>query len=158
MRQSWRTGVNFGVTSGVITTLGLVVGLHAGTHSNLAVIGGILTIAVADALSDALGIHVAEESREILSPREIWMATLATFASKLIVALTFLLPVLLLPLARAVMVSALWGLGLLAALSYRLARSRNERPLLVIGEHVGIALAVIVVTHMLGTWVAKVFS
>ena len=47
MTQSLRTGANFGVTSGVITTLGLVVGLHAGTRSDLAVIGGILTIAVA---------------------------------------------------------------------------------------------------------------
>jgi len=54
--------MSFGLTSGIITTLGLIVGLHSGTHSKLAVIGGILTIAMADALSDALGIHVSEES------------------------------------------------------------------------------------------------
>ena len=54
MKQSLKTGFSFGLTSGVITTLGLMVGLNAGTHSRLAVIGGIVTIAVADALSDAL--------------------------------------------------------------------------------------------------------
>ena len=61
-KHSLRIGFSFGLTSGIITTLGLMVGLHAGTHSRLAVIGGILTIAIADAFSDALGIHISEES------------------------------------------------------------------------------------------------
>ena len=55
MREAFRTGASFGLTSGVLTTLGLIVGLYAGTHSKLAVMGGIFTIAIADALSDALG-------------------------------------------------------------------------------------------------------
>ena len=42
MRPSWKTGVSFGLTSGVITTLGLMVGLYSGTHSRTVVIGGIL--------------------------------------------------------------------------------------------------------------------
>lgn len=48
------TGVFFGATSGVITTVGLIAGLYAGTESVVAVLGGILVIAVADAMSDAL--------------------------------------------------------------------------------------------------------
>ena len=32
MRESVKTGISFGLTSGVITTLGLMVGLHSGTH------------------------------------------------------------------------------------------------------------------------------
>jgi len=60
MRHSITTGFSFGLTSGVITTLGLLVGLNSGTHSKLVVIGGILTIAIADAFSDALGIHISE--------------------------------------------------------------------------------------------------
>ena len=42
-----RTGLFFGATSGVITTLGLITGLNAGTKSITAVLGGILVIAVA---------------------------------------------------------------------------------------------------------------
>ena len=57
-----RTGLYFGATSGVITTIGLIAGLNAGTNSVAAVLGGILVIAVADSLSDALGIHLAEEA------------------------------------------------------------------------------------------------
>jgi hypothetical protein len=54
-----RTGIYFGLPPGVITTLGLIVWLHAGTQSTVTVIGGVLTIAVADACSDALGIHIS---------------------------------------------------------------------------------------------------
>ena len=52
MHHSIQVGLSFGLTSGIITTLGLMVGLASGTNSRLAVIGGVATIAVADALSD----------------------------------------------------------------------------------------------------------
>jgi len=77
--HSLRVGISFGVTSGSITTLGLLVGLSAGTSSRPAVLGGIFTIAVADSLSDALGIHASEESEGIHGQREVWTATVATF-------------------------------------------------------------------------------
>ena len=41
MQEQLRTGMAFGLTSAVITTLGLMVGLHSGTHSRLVVLGGI---------------------------------------------------------------------------------------------------------------------
>ncbi|MEO0185998.1 MAG: VIT1/CCC1 transporter family protein, partial [candidate division WOR-3 bacterium] len=75
LKHSLKTGFSFGSTSGIITTLGLMVGLHSGTHSKIVVIGGILTIAIADAFSDALGIHVSEESENKHSTKEIWEST-----------------------------------------------------------------------------------
>ncbi len=39
MKHSIKTGVSFGLTSGIITTLGLMVGLNSSTHSRIAVIG-----------------------------------------------------------------------------------------------------------------------
>lgn len=81
MKTSWKTGISFGLTSGVITTLRLMVGLHSGTHSRAIVISGILTIAIADATSDALGIHVSEESKNSVPVSQVWEATLATFAA-----------------------------------------------------------------------------
>lgn len=62
MKDSIKKGVSFGITSGIITTLGLIIGLEAGTHSKLIIISGILTIAFADAFSDSLGVHILEES------------------------------------------------------------------------------------------------
>jgi VIT1/CCC1 family predicted Fe2+/Mn2+ transporter len=153
MKTSWKTGISFGLTSGVITTLGLMVGLHSGTHSRAIVIGGILTIAIADAMSDALGIHVSEESKNSSPTRDIWEATLATFMAKFVIALTFVVPVAVGPLDRAIVISVVWGLLLLIVLSFFVARAQAIAPWKVIGEHLLIALCVVAMTHAVGDWV-----
>lgn len=153
-----RTGVFFGATSGVITTVGLIVGLYAGTESVVAVLGGILVIAVADAMSDALGIHLAQEADPDSTSEHIWSATISTFLTKFIVALTFAVPVLWLPLETAVMVSIGWGLLIIALLSWFLARSQQNAVLPVVLEHLGIAIAVIIISHYIGVWVHTAFA
>lgn len=153
-----RTGVYFGLTSGVITTLGLMVGLNAGTHSVLAVVGGILVIAIADSLSDALGIHMSKESEENSDHREVWIATATTFITKFMTSLSFIVPVLLLPLDKAITISIIWGGVLLALLSYYLARTQDRRPLPIIGEHLLIATIVIIASHWTGKWIHYTFS
>lgn len=154
MKHSVRVGFSFGLTSGVITTLGLIVGLHSSTHSKVVVIGGILLIAIADALSDATGIHISEESENRHSAREIWESMTCTFFSKFAFALTFILPVLLLELPVAVVVCVVWGLSVLAILSAYIARQQRAKPHRVILEHLAIAIAVVVITHWIGDWVA----
>ena len=52
--------------------------------------GGIITIAVADAFSDAVGIHISEESEKRHTEREIWESTLSKFFFKFIFALAFI--------------------------------------------------------------------
>jgi VIT1/CCC1 family predicted Fe2+/Mn2+ transporter len=153
MKTSFKTGLSFGLTSGVITTLGLMVGLHSGTHSRTVVIGGIVTIAIADAMSDALGIHVSEESKNSGPTRQIWEATVATFVAKFVIAMTFVAPVVSRPLDQAIVISVIWGLLLLAVLSFFVARAQAIPPWKVIGEHLLIALCVVVITHAVGNWV-----
>jgi len=153
-----RTGLFFGATSGVITTIGLITGLNAGTQSVTAVLGGIFVIAVADAMSDALGIHLAEEADPETSHQHVWQATIATFVTKFVFALSFSVPLLLLPLGPAVIASVVWGLLVIVVLSYFLARSQDESPLFIILEHVGIAIAVVVISHLIGVWVAATFG
>ncbi|MDH5545039.1 MAG: hypothetical protein OEZ43_05565 [Gammaproteobacteria bacterium] len=157
-RAAISTGLNFGLTSGVITTLGLIVGLHAGTNSMQAVVGGILTIAIADSMSDALGIHISKESEVSASKNEVWIATLVTFLTKMGMSLSFLVPILLLDLNKAITVSVAWGLTVIAALSYYLSRKSGESSLSVVGEHLTIAVAVIFATHYVGDWVAIRFG
>jgi len=158
MKNPLRTGFSFGLTSGIITTLGLMVGLHSGTHSKLAVVGGILTIAIADAFSDALGIHVSEEARDKQPQRQIWLATASTFLTKLIFALTFIVPVLMFELLTAMIVSVIWGLLILGIFSFLVAKTQKTEPVKVILEHLVIALIVIVIAHFTGEWIALRFS
>jgi VIT1/CCC1 family predicted Fe2+/Mn2+ transporter len=153
-----RTGVFFGATSGVITTVGLIAGLYAGTESVVAVLGGILVIAVADAMSDALGIHLAQEADPDSTSEHIWSATFSTFFTKFIVALTFAVPVMWLPLETAVMASIGWGLLIIGLLSWFLARSQQNAVLPVVLEHLGIAIAVIIISYYIGVWVHTAFA
>jgi len=153
-----RTGLFFGATSGVITTLGLITGLNAGTHSMTAVIGGIFVIAVADSMSDALGIHLAEESDPNATTHHIWSATISTFVNKFIFAISFAVPLLLLPLDQAVIASLVWGMLVIVVLSYFLARAQNASPVLIVAEHLGIAILVVVLSHLIGAWVGRTFS
>jgi len=149
MDGSWKTGFCFGFTSGIITTLGLMVGLHSGTNSTLAVAGGVVTIAIADAFSDALGIHIAKESENHHTQKEVWSATISTFLSKFLFALTFLVPILLFDLSTAV--------NLLAVLSYVIGKAGKEKTWKVVAEHLLIAAVVILITHQVGDWVSVVF-
>jgi VIT1/CCC1 family predicted Fe2+/Mn2+ transporter len=153
-----RTGLYFGATSGVITTIGLITGLNAGTRSVAAVLGGIFVIAIADAMSDALGIHLAEEADPNTSHGHVWAATISTFLNKFVFALSFAVPVLLLPLDLAVSVSLVWGMFVIVVLSFFLARAQNASPILIIGEHLGIAVVVVVLSHLIGVWVSRTFG
>mgnify|MGYP006289803275 CR=1 FL=1 len=157
MKISLVKGITFGLTSGIITTLGLIVGLSSGTHSKSVVIGGILTIAIADSLSDALGVHISEESENKHTDREIWESTISTFLTKFLFALTFIIPVLSFNLDTAIILSVIWGMIVLISISYFMAKSSNEPCLRVILEHVIIAIIVITLTHFSGKWINKLF-
>lgn len=157
MKHSLKTGFSFGSTSGIITTLGLIVGLHSGTHLKLAVLGGILTIAVADAFSDALGIHVSEEAENVHTTKETWESTISTFLAKFIFTLTFIVPILIFSLSTAILISVIWGLFLLAIFSFGVAKATKSKPTKVVAEHLIIALLVIIITHYLGDWISSIF-
>jgi VIT1/CCC1 family predicted Fe2+/Mn2+ transporter len=156
-RHAVDVGLSFGLTSGVITTTGLMVGVYSGTASTAAVLSSIVTIAVADALSDALGIHIAEESENVHSPQEIWVATLITFVAKFCIAASFAIPVLIWPLRTAVMINIGYGIAIQTIYNYIIGKRQKGKVAYVIAEHLLIALAVVVSAHYLGQWIGKKF-
>ncbi len=158
MKPSLKVGFGFGVTSGIITTLGLIVGLQAGTHSRSVVIGGILTIAIADTFSDALGVHVSEESVEKRPEKDVWLSTFSTFITKFIFAMTFIAPVLLFELPTAVIISVIWGLSILAISGLYIAKIQEAKPWKVIVKHLLVAVIVIVATQFTGNWIERTFG
>ncbi len=146
-KKNINSGFSFGLTSGIITTLGLLIGL-SGTENKIIIITGILTIAIADAFSDALGVHISKES-EKKTTKEIWSATLMTLATKFIIACSFLIPILLFNLNTAIIISCIYGLIILSLFSYKIAKQRKEKPIHTILEHVGIAILVIIITKLI---------
>jgi len=127
-----------------------MVGLHSGTHSRIAVLSGILTIAIADAFSDALGIHISEESENKHDAKEIWESTIFTFLSKFVFASTFIVPLLLFNLSTAIIICLIWGFSLMSVFSYLMAKAQKTKPFHVVAEHLLIAVAVIAITHYIG--------
>jgi len=105
-----------------------------------------------------LVIHISEESENKHSAKEIWEATGSTFFSKFIFALTFIVPVLLLELSTAIVVSVIWGLSILSILSFSIAKEQGTRPWRVVAEHLAVALVVIIITHYVGHWIASAFG
>ena len=156
MKTSYKKGLGFGLTSGVITTLGLIVGLDSSTHSKSLVIGGILIIALADALSDAFGMHISEESQINISERSIWEATLSTFIFKLLFALSFLVPILLFELQKAIIISILWAIMVVSFFSVHLAKEEKIPVWKVVGEHLAIMFVVVILTHLVGLLVSSI--
>jgi vacuolar iron transporter family protein len=158
MKDAIKEGLSFGLTSSVITTLGLMVGLDAATNSSLAVIGGILTIAIVDSFSDALGMHLSAESIKNNSQDFVWKVTEATFITKLIFALIYLIPIIFLELTIAIPINIAIGFLLLIILSYKIARSKKEKATRIIAEHIGICLAILIIAYFVGRGIAIVFG
>ena len=159
MRHSLKVGFCFGLTSGIITTLGLMVGLNSVIHSKLVVVGGILTIAIADSFSDALGIHICEESENKHTKKEIWESTFSTLFFKFIIASSFIIPVLIcIELRTAVIISIIWGFLLLSALSFLISKEQKTKTWHVVFEHLIIAAIVIVIAYYVGNWIGAIFG
>jgi VIT1/CCC1 family predicted Fe2+/Mn2+ transporter len=157
MKESVKKGFGFGLTSGVITTLGMMVGLNASTGSRTAVIGGIIAIAIADAFSDAVGMHISEEAENHHSTKEVWEATFSTLLSKFLFALTFVVPLLVFQLSTAIFVSVCWGVSLVIIFSWHLAKLKGSKIYRVVLEHVAIVGLVIFITHYVGGWIATIY-
>ena len=158
MRRAFKTGFSFGLPSGIVTTLGLMVGLNSITQSRLVVIGGILTIALADSFSDAMGMHFSQESDSHLTHSDVWKSTIFTLLSKFIFSSMFIIPVLLFRLDKAILYSILMGLYLIFLTSLIIARERNDNPWKVISEHLLITIFVIILTHYLGIVISNTFG
>ncbi len=149
LRVSEFKGISFGLVSAVITTIGMITGLDAGTHSSKTIVLAIVTLAFADGLSDALGVHVSEES-SVKSPKRVWRTTFAAFGAKFIFTLSFLVPLLLFRLHIATIVSIVYGLLLIGVISYFIAEKQGENKASVIREHTLIAVGVIIISYLIG--------
>lgn len=157
MKTYIKRGLSFGLTSGVITVLGLMSGLISGTQSRLAVIGGIITIALADSFSDALGMHTSEESAGQKEDK-VWIVTFITLLSKFIISISFLIPVLIFELNLALIIASLWGIIIISVLGVFIAKAQKIKPWRVVAEHLFIAIFVLLAANYLGQWVNNFFN
>jgi len=147
------TRYSYGSAAAIVTSVGLIVGFGAASLSRAAILSGLLIIALADNLSDSLSIHIYQES-ENLEASAAFAATVTNFVARLLVALSFVGIVLTIPEPAAPIIATVWGLLLLATLTYALSRVRHVPPWREIGKHVVVAIVVVATSRMLGGWIA----
>jgi len=149
-------GATFGMMEGVIVALGILMGLSA-TDSRLILLVGIITCGLADALGNAAGFHVSEETEEYHTRREVWKSTILCFLSTIIVFFILAIPVLFLPLTQAIIVSGLVGMVILAFLGYFVNRIRRKNEALkTIIEYVLMGASVSFVCYWVGQLVCRI--
>ena len=136
--------------------MGLILGLDAATSSQRTIVSSLLIVALADNLTDSLSVHVYQEA-ERLESHQAFMATAANFVTRLLASLSFVALVIVTPRALLIMVAGLWGFLLLTLLTYRLARARGANVGQEIMRHFAVAATVLLISRLLGTWIANVF-
>jgi hypothetical protein len=141
--------LSFGGPAAIVTSMALIVGLGAATAGKMAIIGSLLVIGLADNLTDSLSVHIYQEA-ERLAHRQALSTTAANYVARLTVTASFVLLVVLLPARTAAVAAVAWGIFLLSALSYLLARARQVSATGEIFKHAGVALAVIVMSKVIG--------
>jgi hypothetical protein len=133
--------------------MALVSGLDAAGATKSVAVSALLVAALADNLTDSLSIHIFQESEQ-LEQKEAFAGTVTNFVTRLLVCLSFALLVGFLPISIAVESIIVWGMSLLAALTFMVARERKVGVLLEIAKHLLVAAAVIIVSKAIGHWIS----
>lgn len=137
--------------------MGLTIGLSSTSNAKVNIIGSILVIAIADNISDTLGIHIYQEA-EGLKAREVWLCSLTNFVSRFLLSMLFVLLIAFLPLESAAIYCLILGLFIISFNSYFIAKYRGTNPYFSVFEHIGVAIFVIILSRLLGDFVTKQFQ
>lgn len=149
--------ISYGGTAAIVTSTALIGGLGAANASRPLIVSALLIAALADNLTDALSIHVFQES-EHLAEREAFAGTATNFLVRLLLCISFVPLVVFFPPTHAAALAVVWGAFLLAVLTYLVARERKVAPLPEVLKHLLVAAAATVASLLVGHWIGVMFE
>ena len=135
--------ISFGATSAVITSLAIIVGLSKTSNAKISILSSLIIIAIADNVSDSFGIHVHQESQNEKAS-EVRKTTIINFLTRLFAVFLFILFVTFLPMVYALIFSIIFGLSVIAFLSYFIAKEQKVSPFVAMSQHLALAILVMV--------------
>ena len=148
---------SYGASSAVITSLAIIVGLSSVINAKITILTALFIIAIADNISDSFGIHIYQES-STASAKDVKRTTTSNFIARVIVSAAFILFILLLPITIAMILSIIFGLTVIAIISYRIAKIRKENGYKMIFRHLLLAIAVMAASFFLREIVASLVT
>ena len=149
--------ISYGGTAAVVTSTAVISGLSAAGATKPVIVSALLIAALADNLADTLSIHIFQESEQ-LDQKDALTGTITNFFTRLLLCISFVPLVGLFPLPHVAEVSIVWGLLLLAILTYLVARERKVKTLPEILKHMVVAFVVITVSITTGHWIRVVLG
>ena len=141
--------VSFGAASAIVTSTGVIIGFGAAGLAKSAIIAGLLIVGLTDNLTDALSIHIFQES-ELQEEGTVFRTTLINFAKRLTISLSFVALALCLAGLPLLLAAVAWGGSLLSGLTWLVARKRGAEVSVEILKHLAVAGVVIVVSRAIG--------
>jgi VIT1/CCC1 family predicted Fe2+/Mn2+ transporter len=145
---------SYGGTAAIVTSMSLIVGFDVATVARTTLLTGLLIVALADNLTDSLAIHMYQESEQ-LDGRTAFDATVSNFATRLGLSLSFVALAAFLPRSATVIASIVWGLSLLSALTYVIARRSGRPPAPEIVKHLLTAVAVMLMSKAISHFIVE---
>ena len=144
--------ISFGGTAAIVTSMALINGLCAAEATKPIIVSALLIAALADNLTDALSIHTFQESEQ-LNQKHVFTGTLTNFITRLLLSISFVFLVGLFPLELVDKVAIVWGMLLLATLTYLVARERKAKPMPEVVKHLLVASAIIIASKLIPSWI-----
>jgi hypothetical protein len=110
-----------------------------------------------DNLTDTLSIHTFQESEQ-LNQKNAFTGTITNFITRLLLSISFVFLVGLFPLEHVDKVAIVWGMLLLATLTYLVARERKTKPMLEVVKHLLVASAIIIASKLIPPWIGALLG
>jgi len=143
-------GIAFGIMEGTILIWGLMLGLSVTQNRGITVIA-LLVTALADALANAAGLHVSQESEGHHDEKEVMKSTIYCFAATFLVMAFLAVPIILFEsYSSAIMTSSALSVIILGALGYFVAKKRKETVWKISLEYILMGVGVAIVSYALG--------
>jgi len=149
--------ISYGGTAAVVTSTALISGLSAAGATRAVIVCALLIAAFADNLADALSVHIFQESEQ-LDKKDALTGTITNFLTRLLLCISFAPLVGLFPLSHVAKAAIVWGMLLLAILTYLVARERKVNVLPEVLKHMVVAFVVITMSITIGHWIGVLFS
>ncbi|MBI5061196.1 MAG: VIT1/CCC1 transporter family protein [Candidatus Aenigmarchaeota archaeon] len=148
-------GAAFGVMDGIIIALGVMMGLSVAENSLILFIS-IMMAGVADSFANAAGMYVSEESERTHSKREIIKSSIFAFIGTFAVVTAIALPIMVFPIATAILIGFGIGIVLLACLGYFVAKVSNLSKKRLMAKYIIIGVIVSIICFALGQVIAGI--
>jgi hypothetical protein len=146
------SGMTFGVMDGVLTVLSVLIGLGS-VADKYAVFSAMIIVGLADAMANAAGIRVSQETVVHLTKKHVFMSMLFAFLGTFVAVISLVIPLIFFSLETTVIVSTVIGMiflcGLGAFVGIRRMYDRKDT-LRLISEYVITGMVIIAISYTLG--------